>query len=71
MIAELFGSKKASVTILGVLAIVAVCVVALIVRPDLAEIVLPAALAAVAGLAGTYNIGQGIADKNATPPPTP
>lgn len=69
MLGGLFEHKKSALTFLVALCVTAIVIVTVCVRPDLAETAMVAALAALTGLGGTFNIGQGIADRGNKSPP--
>jgi hypothetical protein len=63
MLTQIFSSKKGGMTLISLLVVAVLSIVALIVRPDLAEWVFTTAVGAVTGLGGIYSIAQGGVDK--------
>lgn len=66
----LFGSKKATITIYGLLLILVVVAAVKLAIPSISDEDLSNLIALLAAVVGSYNIGQGIADHGKERPPS-
>lgn len=65
-----FGSKKATITVYGLLLILIVIVAVKLAVPSVSDEDLQNLIALLAAVVGSYNIGQGIADHGKVRPPS-